>query len=128
MTRLDRLVADGLHQEALAHARADPARARRGVSRTKRQVARSKTCFFLIDGLNDQSKSSSGLQLAEQRRLDAPLQLAVGPHRQFVLQDQFQELGVAQAVAGGLLQPHLQALQQPGEAQLLQGTTQGTRS
>ena len=32
---------------------------------------------------------------------------------------------MAQAVAGGLLEADLQALQQPGEAELLQGTTQG---
>src|SRR5512135_3739322 len=49
----------------------------------------------------------------------------VGPHRQLVLHDQLQELRVAQAVAGGLLKPHLQALQEPREAQLLQRSTQG---
>ena len=32
---------------------------------------------------------------------------------------------MAQAVAGRLLEPHLQAFQQPGEAKLLQSTTQG---
>ena len=58
---LDRLVADRLDQEALARRPAGPSSSTSRASRTKRQVARSKTCFFLIDGLNDQSNLSSVL-------------------------------------------------------------------
>jgi hypothetical protein len=65
------------------------------------------------------------LQLAELGRLDASLQRAVGPHRQLVLEDQLQELDMVEVVAGGLVQTHLQAFQQPGQTQLLQGGTQG---
>ena len=40
---------------------------------------------------------------------------------EFVLADQFQELGMAQPVGGGFLQAHVQGLQQAGEAELFQG-------
>jgi hypothetical protein len=40
-------------------------------------------------------------------------------HVEFVLEDQFEELAVAQAIGGGFLQPHGQALAQTGQAQLL---------
>ena len=33
---------------------------------------------------------------------------------EFVLKDQFQELGVVEAVAGGFLQPHVERSEQPG--------------
>ena len=39
----------------------------------------------------------------------------------FVLADQFQELGMAQPVGDGFLQAHVQGLQQAGEAELFQG-------
>jgi hypothetical protein len=51
------------------------------------------------------------LQLAELRRLDPALHLAVAAHGQLVLQDQLQELGVIEAVAGCLLEADLQAVQ-----------------
>ena len=39
----------------------------------------------------------------------------------FVLADQFQELGMAQPVGDRFLQAHVQGLQQTGEAELFQG-------
>jgi hypothetical protein len=41
----------------------------------------------------------------------------------FVLADQFQELGMAQAVGGRFLQANVQSLQQTGEAELFQGVS-----
>jgi len=85
-------------------------------SRTKRHVAKSSTCFFLIDGLNAQSNWSNGFS---SRNSAALTDVGVGgrPHRQLVLQDQFEEFPVAQAVAGRLLEPDLQALQQARKAE-----------
>ena len=74
-----------------------------------RQVASSKTCFFLIDGVERPIEVVEGLQLAEHRGLDPPLELAIGSYRQLVLEHQFQELDMAQAVARRLLEPDLQA-------------------
>ena len=64
--------------------------------------------FFWMDGLKDQSKSSSVFSSRKQRRLHAAGDQPLLTHRQFILEDQLQELGVAEVVAGGLLQPHVQ--------------------
>ena len=100
------------------------ATARRAVSRTKRQVARSKTCFLGIDGLNDQSNSSSGFSSRNCGRFHATVDQPLVAHQQFVLQDEFQELGMAELMAGGLLQTHVQGFGQPREAKLSQRTLQ----
>jgi hypothetical protein len=42
-------------------------------------------------------------------------------HVQFVLADEFQELGVAELVGGGFLQADAQGLKQAGEAELFEG-------
>jgi len=70
----------------------------------KRQVARSKICFRLIDGLNC--------------GLDPAADQSIGAHGQFVLQDQLQELDVIESIAGGLLQTHVQRLGKARESQL----------
>ena len=56
---LDGLMAEGLDQKALPTP-GGPSNSTSRRSRMNRQVARSNTCFRGIDGLNDQSKSSSG--------------------------------------------------------------------
>ena len=86
----------------------------------KRQVARSKSCFRWIDGLNDQSKLVERLHFAEGGGLHAAVDQSLAANQQFVLQDQFQELGVAEVVAGRFLQAHLQRLGQAREAKLLE--------
>jgi len=63
--------------------------------------------------------------LAEAGGFHTPLNQPVLPDRQFILQDQFQELGVGEVVAGGLLQPDLQRLRQPREPELLEGGVHG---
>ena len=87
----------------------------------KRQVARSKTCFLGIDGLNDPVEFVQRLQFAEGGRLHAAIDLPLVAHQQLILQDQFQELGVAELVAGGFLQPHVQGFGQAREPQLRAG-------
>ena len=42
-------------------------------------------------------------------------------HIQFVLQDQLQELTVAEAIGAGFLQPHRERLRQAGEPELFKG-------
>jgi hypothetical protein len=41
------------------------------------------------------------------------------PDVEFVLADEFEELGVAQAIGGGFLQAHVERLDQAGEAELM---------
>src|SRR5579884_2593317 len=65
------------------------------------------------------------LQLAEAGRLGAALQLAVGADGQLVLEDQLQELGMAEVIAGGFLQAEIERLQQARQPQLLEGLPQG---
>ena len=122
-----RLVADRLDQEALADARRTHQQHVAGLA-DEAARARSKTCFFLIDGLNDQSNSSRVFSSRNCAALTRRLQLPVGTHHQFVLQDQLQELGVVEAVAGGLLQPDLQALAAARTGAVASGRNVGTRS
>ena len=61
------------------------------------------------------------LDFAEGGRLHATIDQPLVADHQLVLQDQFQELGVAQVVAGGFLQSHVERLGQAREPQLTQG-------
>src|SRR5512135_131648 len=61
------------------------------------------------------------LQVAEGGGLFAPLQQALSPDVEFVLQEQFQELSVRQLVGGGFLHPQVQAGSQTGEPKLATG-------
>ena len=121
---LDGLVADGLHQNDSCRRPAVPA------SSTSRRFAdeaarRQVEDLLLLDRrVEGPVEVVQGFQLAEASGLDAPVQLPLAAHDQFVLQDQFQELGVVEMVAGRFLQAHVQAFQQPGQAQLLQGLGQ----
>jgi len=60
-----------------------------------------------------------GLEGAELSGLGATSQKTLLADVEFVLEDQFEELAVAQAIGGGFLQPNGQALAQTGQAQLL---------
>ena len=62
-----------------------------------------------------------GLKGTEVGGFGAASQHSLVAHVEFVLQDQFEELAVAQAGGGGFLQAHAQALEQAGEAQLTEG-------
>jgi len=44
---------------------------------------------------------------------------------EFVLADQFEELGMAEPIGGGFLQAHIEGLAQAGEAELFQGGGEG---
>jgi hypothetical protein len=66
-------------------------------------------------------KVFQGLEAAEVGGLGAPGQFAFLAHVQFILQDQLQELGMGEAIGGGFLQPHAQALAQAGQTQVSQG-------
>ena len=47
------------------------------------------------------------------------------PHVEFVLEDQFEELGVAKPGGGGFLQAHVERLAQARETELFQGGLEG---
>ena len=64
------------------------------------------------------------LDLTELGGLDAALQLAIGAHREFILEDQLQELAMVKMIGGGLVQTHLQGGQQAGQAKLLEQVLQ----
>ena len=117
------MVADGLGQEALA----DAGRAHEEhVAGFADEAAGGQVeDLLLLDRRVERPvEVVEGLQFAEAGGLDSPLQLAVGADGQFVLEDQFQELGVVEAVAGRFLQADVERLQQPREPQLLQGGDQ----
>ncbi len=82
-----------------------------------RQVAKSKICFLWIDGLNDQLNWSKGLTSRNRAALTGDQTLLA--HQEFILKDQFQELGVAELVTGGFLQPHVQGLGQARQPQVV---------
>jgi hypothetical protein len=54
--------------------------------------------------------------LAEPSRLHASLDLPIVAHRQFILEDQFQELLMVEMIACRFLQAHLQCLGQARQA------------
>jgi hypothetical protein len=59
-----------------------------------------------------------GFQIAKIRGLGPALQKPLAAHRQFILANEFQELGVAESIGGGFLQTHGQGFDQAGLAQL----------
>ena len=63
--------------------------------------------------------------MAEVRQLGVAFHLALLPDIEFVLTDEFKELGVAETIGGGFLQAHVQRLDQAGEAELFQGGGEG---
>ena len=62
-----------------------------------------------------------GFELAELGGAGASGQLSLVADVEFILEDQFEELGVAEAVGGGFLEAHRQAEAQAGEAQGFEG-------
>ena len=105
---LDGLVAEGLGQEALADARRPDQQHVAGLA-DEAAGGQVEDLLRLIDGLNDQSKSSSGFSSRKLGRLDAALDLPLLADQQLVLQDQLQELGMVELVAGGFLQADVRA-------------------
>ena len=63
--------------------------------------------------------------MAEVRQLGVAFQLPLLADIEFVLADEFEELGMAQTIGGGFLQAHIKGLAQAGEAELFQGGLQG---
>ena len=86
-----------------------------------RQLARSKISFLWTDGIEAPVEVVQGFQVAEVGGLGAAFHLPLLPDVEFVLADEFEELGMAQTIGGGFLQAHVQRLDQAGEAELFQG-------
>ncbi len=77
---------------------------------------------FAVDGrIETPVEIFQRLQAAKISGLGASFHQPLLADIDFVLADQFQELGMAQAVGGRFLQAHVQSLQQTGEAELFQG-------
>ena len=58
--------------------------------------------------------------MPEVRQLGVAFHLPLLADVEFVLTDQFEELGMAQPIGGGFLQAHVQGLDQAGETELFQ--------
>jgi hypothetical protein len=67
-------------------------------------------------GIEGPVEGIEGFDLPEAGSLDAAAELAVGTHEQFVLQEQFEEFGMTEAVALGLVETDIKALGQAGQA------------
>ena len=66
-------------------------------------------------------------QVTEVRQIGVPRHQALLPDVQFVLTDEFEELGMAQTIGGGFLQAHVQGLAEAGETELFQGGGEGVQ-
>ena len=113
----DGLVADGLGQMGFADA-----------GRAEEQhvfgfADKPTTCqlknLLLVDGeVEAPVKIVQRFQVAEVRQLGVPFHQALLADVEFVLTDEFEELGVAETIGGGFLQAHVERLDQAGEAEL----------
>jgi hypothetical protein len=74
-----------------------------------------------MEGLNCQSKSSKRFEGAEVGGGGAALEQALLAHVQLILEDEFEELAVAEPAGGRFGQAHVEALGQAGEPELAQG-------
>ena len=114
------MVAEGLDQVAFADARRPQPEHVAGLA-DEAAGGQVVNLLLLEGGVERPVEAVEGLEFAEAGGLDAALEEPVGTHGQLVLQDQLQELGVVEAVAGGLLQAHLQAVEESRQPQLLEG-------
>ena len=80
-----------------------------------RQVARSINLLFVDGGIEAPVEVVQRFQAAEVGGLGVAFNLPLLADVEFVLTDEFEELGMAQTIGGGFLQPHVQRLDQAGE-------------
>ena len=69
-------------------------------------------------GVKTEVEVLQGARFAEAGRFVAPGDGALLAHVDFILEDQFQELGVREPVGFGFLQTQLQAVKQPRKSQI----------
>jgi hypothetical protein len=62
-----------------------------------------------------------GFEIAEAGGVDATLDLSIGANEEFVLEKEFEEVGVAEAIGLGFMQADIETLGQSGEAELAEG-------
>jgi hypothetical protein len=120
----DGLVADGLGQMGFA----DTGRAEeQHVLGFTDKPARGQivNLLFVDGGIEAPVEVVQGLQAAEVGGLGVAIDLALLADVEFVLTDEFEELGVAQTIGGGFLQAHVQRLDQTGETELFQCGLEG---
>ena len=72
-------------------------------------------------GIKIPVKFLQGLEFTKGGAFLAPLELTLGAHIQFVLEDQFQKLLVGELIRGGFLQSHFQGEQQARQTELAGG-------
>ena len=121
----DGLVADGLGQVGLADA--GRAEEQRVLGFADKPAGGQIKNLFLVDGgVEAPVEVVQRFQVAEVRQLGMTFHLPLLPDVEFVLTDEFEELGVAQAIGGGFLQPHVQGLDQAGETELFECGLEGS--
>ena len=88
-------------------------------------MARSKDLLFVDGGVETPVKVIQRFQVAKVRQFGVPVHLALLPDVEFVLTEEFEELGMAQPIGGGFLQAHVERLDQAGEPELFQCGLEG---
>ena len=117
---LDGLVTDGLGQMGFADAgRADEQHVFGFAD--KLAAGQVKNLFFVNGGVEAPVEVLQRFEGVEVGGFGAAFHLALLADIEFVLQDEFQKLGVAQTVGGGFLKPDAQSLAQTGETEFFQG-------
>jgi hypothetical protein len=117
---LDGLVTDGLGQMRFADAGRAEEQHILGFA-DELAAGQVKNLLFVNGGIEAPIKVFERFEGVEVGGLGAAFQLTLLPDVEFVLQDEFQKLGVAQTVGGGFLEPDAQGLAQAGEAEFFQG-------
>ena len=105
----DGLVADGLGQMGFADTRWPEEQNILGFA--NKPAARQIVNLFFVDrGIKAPVEVIQGFQMAEVRQFGVAFHLPLLTDIEFILTDEFKELGVAEPIGGGFLQPHVQRL------------------
>ena len=116
---LDRAVPDRLHEMAFPGSRRP--HPENGAGLTNEPTHSQVVDLLPVDGrIEREVKVLERTVIAEPGGFDASLDEPVGAHGQFVLEDQLQELGMGERVAGRFLKSHVERLGQARETQLSQ--------
>ena len=120
----DGFVADGLGQMGFADARWPEEQNIFGFA-DKSARGQIEDLLFVNGRIKTPVEVIQGFQVAEVRQLGVAFHLPLLPDVEFVLTDEFEELGVAEAIRGRFLQAHVEGLDQAGEAELFQAGGEG---
>ena len=117
---LDGLVADGLGKMGFADAGRPEEQNIFGFA-DELAAGQIENLLFVNGGIEAPVEVLQRFEGVEVGGLGAAFQLALLPDVEFILEDEFQKLGMAQTIGGGFLEPDAQGLAQAGETELFQG-------